>query len=187
AELSRLDETPRTIEGEVIPARPEQIQPPPGPRPAGLLPGERPLLAPPEPRPESRFIVGPEGVVRENVPPERRLVARTEQSPIITPPPEGSVLDPNRVDWIGPYPVPQRILPFRAEARMAESAPIEAEARILASTEGAAPRGPEAPPPAPEERIAVPEAAPAQPEAPRFRGREAQAIADQLVRAQTMG
>ena len=186
AELSRLDQTPPTIEGEVIPARTEQIQPPPGPRPAGLLPSGRPLLAPPEPRPESRFIAGPEGV-RENVPPERRLVARTEQSPIITPPPEGSVLDPNRVDRIGPDPVPQRILPYRAEARMAESAPIEAEARILASTEGAAPRGPEAPPPAPEERIAVPEAAPAQPEAPRFRGREAQAIADQLVQAQTMG
>lgn len=185
AELSRLDETPLTIEGEVMPALAEQIQPPPGPRPAAL-PGGRPLLAPPEPRPESRFIAGPEGV-RENVPPERRLVARTEQSPIITPPPEGSVLDPNRVDRIGPDPVPQRILPFRAEARMAEAAPIEAEARILASMEGAAPRGPEAPPPAPEERIAVPEAPPAQPEAPRFRGREAQAIADELVRAQTMG
>src|SRR5690606_26779691 len=122
AELSRLDETPLTIEGEVIPARAEQIQPPPGPQPAAL-PGGRPLLAPPEPRPESRFIAGPEGV-RENVPPERRLVARTEQSPIITPPPEGSVLDPNLVDRIGPDPVPGRILPFRAEARMAESAPI---------------------------------------------------------------
>src|SRR5690606_31611302 len=81
----------------------------------------------------------------------------------------------------------EQIQPFRAEARMAESAPIEAEARILASMEGAAPRGPEAPPPTPEERIAVPEAAPAQPEAPRFRGREAQAIADQLGGALAMG
>src|SRR5690606_3651765 len=36
------------------------------------------------------------------IPPERRLPARTEGSPIITPPPPGSVLPPERVDIVDP-------------------------------------------------------------------------------------